>query len=142
MYGTVADVAAAFDAAQWDPATHTPGTVTVTGWLTEWSGVLDGEIGHVVSVPVAADTSPNLYAVCEMITVLRVRAQVQEALLPSDAGMRQAETWRREAARLAAGIAAGKTADGSALGGRTPEAAGAPAASSFGTAFFTREQKL
>lgn len=141
VYGAVTNIASRFDAVQWNPATHTPSTATVTEWLTYLSTVLDGEIGHVVSVPVSGTTSPNLYAVCGLVCELRAAAQVCELLRPDEPGQLQAKTWRGEANDLVKRIAAGATADGVALGGRSPEAAGSPAGD-FGTATFTTGQKF
>ncbi len=128
MYGTVADVQAAFDANQWDPSSDVPNTATVTAWLTEQSAVLDGEIEHVVTVPVASATSPNLYAVVERIVVLRVQAEVFDGVYPpgaEQAAARRSTVMRSEANRLADGIKRGGTADGVSKGGRTPDAPGA-----------------
>jgi hypothetical protein len=146
MYGTVADVQAGFEASQWDPATDAPDTATVTAWLTDQSTVLDGEIGHVVDVPVGSGASPNLYAVVEKIVVARVQADVYDQLYPPDstpAAARRSSIWRAEANRLCDGIKRGATADGVSLGGRTPEAPGAPVYDfGDGANVFSRDQKF
>lgn len=125
MYGTVAEVSAAFDADQWDPATDAPETATVTDWLTAMSTQLDGEIGHVVTCPVDSGDSPNLYEVCSRITVLRVQARVAETAIGGAEGREMAKAFRAEAMDLVKGIQRGATGDGTALSDR-PENPGAP----------------
>ncbi len=126
MYGTVAEIAASFPSAQWDPTRHEPATATVTAWLTEWSATLDGQLSNVVQTPVTEADSPNLYAICVQVTRLRVRADVYDAkwapLKSEVVTIRQSQVWRKQADELVKGILAGGIADG--IG---PDVAGAAA---------------
>jgi len=142
MYGTVASVAEAFDPQQWDPTRHEPDTATVTSWLERWSDVLDGEIGHIVETPVDSVASPKLTAILERITCLRAQADVAEHR-HGQAGTEKATAWRNEAHRLVQGIRSGGKADGSSLGGRTPDDPGA-VDYDFGSGanVFSRDQKF
>lgn len=142
MYGSVDQVAAALDRQQWDPAEDEPSTADVTAALESWSQVLDGEIGHIVSVPVSASTSPNLHAICARVTALRVEAEVWERGIGGEVGARMAESRRRQAQMLISGIQKGAIADGTPLGGRSPESAGAPVGSASPAPTFTMGQKF
>lgn len=132
-YATVEDITQAFDPTQWD-GTAAPLSATVTAWLETESRVLDGRIAHVVEVPVELLDSPHLYEVCTEIVALRVRARVFDVLYPARPNLtqsagRQSDVWRKESENLVKGIQAGATADGVALGGRSPERPGAPVGS-------------
>ena len=129
-YATVEDITQAFDPDQWD-GTVAPDSDTVTAWLETESGVLDGRIAHVVEVPVDLSDSPHLYEVCTEIVAMRVRARVFDQLYPPSPSIqassgRQSDVWRKDAETLVKGIQGGATADGTALGGRSPEAPGGP----------------
>ncbi len=121
MYGTVAEVQRGFPSQQWDPATGEPDTAAVTAWLATWSDTLDGEIGHLVQVPVSPSASPSLEAVCAKVTTLRAAAEVYDFLnRPADtqaSDVRLSETWRKQAATLVKGIQGGAVADGIKLDG-------------------------
>lgn len=141
MYGTVALVQRAFNPDQWDPATDQPDETAVEGLLEEESSTLDGRIAHIVTVPVSDTVSPRLHGVLTRIVVLRVQATVHERLFVGKDGLEQAKAWRDEAERLVKGVYAGATADGVALGGRSPERPGPVAAADAPEAVFTREDR-
>ncbi len=116
MYASVLKISQAFPSAQWDPAQHEPKITTVEGWLEDWSRTLDAQIAGVVQTPVSPTASPNLAALCDQITALRVRADVYDARIspkPSEqVTTRQSQVWRRQADGLVAQIQAGQIADG------------------------------
>lgn len=142
MYGTVAKVSAAFPTDMWDPTSSELDEAAVAVMLTDWSATLDGEIGKLVSTPVDPSSSPHLAAVCDTITVLRVRADVLERLQSPEQAAARVKGWRDEAERLSDRIQRGATADGTLVGGAGPEAAGAPAFTGSATPIFTREQRF
>lgn len=132
-YAAVADVAALEDSALWDPAVGTPSSADVTGWLTTESTVLDGQIGHMVEVPVVLADSPNFYSVLAEIVIKRVYARVTTVRYGSDAAMREtARDLRKEADAMLAHILKGATGDGVALTSGRPESPGVPIGN-FGT---------
>lgn len=145
-YGTVAAVTAAFDPTQWDPSTSLPNTATVTEALTRHSAVLEGRIGHVVTVPVNPSASPRLTAICDLVVVLRTRADVYDTLYPpapsEEAKTRQSTVWRAEAEDLVKSILAGGVADGTLLGSGRPQAPGAPIGNFPGSPAFSRDQRF
>ncbi len=142
MYGSLEQVAAALDRQQWDPAEDEPSAADVTAALESWSQVLDGEIGHIVSVPVSAAVSANLHAICSRVTALRVEAEVWERGIGGETGARMAESRRRQATQLITNVQKGAIADGVPLGGRSPESAGAPVGSTSPEPTFTMGQKF
>lgn len=120
MYATVAEIQQSFSATVWDPSKHEPLTATVESWIEDWSAALDGQLAGVVTVPVTAVDSPQLYALCQQITRLRVRADVYDAKWADAAGtigqFRQSVEWRRQADGLLRQILGGGIADGVAAG--------------------------
>jgi len=106
-----------------------PNTATVTDWLTTYSLQLDGEIGHVVSVPVSEADSPNLHTVCTRIVLLRTQADVYDQVYAAGAGeavtSRRSNVMRGQASDLVKAIQRGATGDGTSLSDR-PENPGAP----------------
>lgn len=126
MYASVAHITQAFPAAQWDPTKHEPDTATVTAWLTDWSKTIDAQIAGVVIVPVVEADSPNLYALCDQIVALLVRADVYDAKYPPKSGeqvtTRQSYVWRKQAQDLVKDIQAGNIADGTAAAGNQLDA--------------------
>jgi len=116
-YASLAQISSAFPPEQWNPSTSTvlPGA-TVTGWLSDESSSLDGEIGTAVQTPINATTSPLLTATACRIVTFRTMARVVDFLYSADeTRLKQAETWRKAAERLVDGIQRGNVADGEIL---------------------------
>jgi phage gp36-like protein len=143
MYASVAHITQAFPEQQWDPTRHEPSTATVTAWLTDWSSVLDGQIASVVLVPVTEAASPNLLALCDQITALRVRADVYDAKFPPKSGeqvtTRQSYVWRKQAADLVKDIQDGQIADGVAASGNQLDSGPVGSFGTGGSAFGQRD---